>query len=190
MNGSEFTAQIFDQGRVRAGMNPPLGKDNAQILLNVMHWLSSRLYKLAFLDLFESDRLCVLASFYTIQFHSHLTFALDQELILHFALTGYAAGELEVFEVFLVDQGHITVCGTESTEEPAEPRRDSGREACSLSLSGCKYVHITFDRENVRSLYIVLNGSRRHGRHPYLLCHRICLHSGCPCRGLLQRMVS
>lgn len=38
-----FTAQIFDQGRVRAGMNHPLGKDNAQLLLNVMHWLSSRL---------------------------------------------------------------------------------------------------------------------------------------------------
>ncbi len=38
-----FTAQIFDQGRVRAGMNHPLGEDNAQLLLNVMHWLSSRL---------------------------------------------------------------------------------------------------------------------------------------------------
>lgn len=38
-----FTAQIFDQGSVRAGMNHPLGKDNAQLLLNVMHWLSGRL---------------------------------------------------------------------------------------------------------------------------------------------------
>jgi hypothetical protein len=38
-----FTAQIFDQGRVRAGMNHPLGKDNAQFLLNVMHWLSGLL---------------------------------------------------------------------------------------------------------------------------------------------------
>jgi hypothetical protein len=38
-----FTAQIFDQGRIRAGMNHPLGKDNAQFLLNVMHWLSNRL---------------------------------------------------------------------------------------------------------------------------------------------------
>ena len=38
-----FTAQIFDQGRVRAGMNHPLGEENAQLLLNVMHWLSSRL---------------------------------------------------------------------------------------------------------------------------------------------------
>ena len=38
-----FTAQIFDQGRIRAGMNHPLGKDNAQFLLNVMHWLSDLL---------------------------------------------------------------------------------------------------------------------------------------------------
>jgi hypothetical protein len=38
-----FTAQIFDQGRVRAGMNHPLGKDNAQFLLNVVHWLSGLL---------------------------------------------------------------------------------------------------------------------------------------------------
>jgi len=35
-----FTAQVFDQGRVRAGMNHPLAKDNAQLLLNVIHWLS------------------------------------------------------------------------------------------------------------------------------------------------------
>jgi len=35
-----FTAQIFDQGRMRVGMNHPLAKDNAQLLLNVMHWLS------------------------------------------------------------------------------------------------------------------------------------------------------
>jgi hypothetical protein len=35
-----FTAQVFDQGRVRAGMNAPEAKDNAQLLLNVMHWLS------------------------------------------------------------------------------------------------------------------------------------------------------
>lgn len=34
-----FTAQVFDQGKVRAGMNSPLGKDNAQLLLNVVHWL-------------------------------------------------------------------------------------------------------------------------------------------------------
>ncbi len=35
-----FTAQIFDQGRQRVGMNHPLAKDNAQLLLNVAHWLS------------------------------------------------------------------------------------------------------------------------------------------------------
>jgi hypothetical protein len=35
-----FTAQIFDQGRMRVSMNHPLAKDNAQLLLNVMHWLS------------------------------------------------------------------------------------------------------------------------------------------------------
>lgn len=38
-----FTAQIFDQGRIRAGMNHSLGEDNAQFLLNTMHWLSNRL---------------------------------------------------------------------------------------------------------------------------------------------------
>jgi hypothetical protein len=36
-----FTAQIFDQGRMKVGMNHPLAKDNAQLLLNVMHWLSN-----------------------------------------------------------------------------------------------------------------------------------------------------
>lgn len=35
-----FTAQIFNQGRLHVGMNNPLAKDNAQLLLNVMHWLS------------------------------------------------------------------------------------------------------------------------------------------------------
>jgi hypothetical protein len=35
-----FTAQIFADGRVRAGMNHPLGKDNARLLLNILHWLS------------------------------------------------------------------------------------------------------------------------------------------------------
>ena len=38
-----FTAQVFDQGRVRAGMNAPVAEDNAQLLLNVMHWLSGTL---------------------------------------------------------------------------------------------------------------------------------------------------
>ncbi|MGD8537674.1 MAG: hypothetical protein PVI66_03030 [Candidatus Aminicenantes bacterium] len=38
-----FTAQIFDQGKVRVGMNHPLARDNAQLLLNVMHWLSGLL---------------------------------------------------------------------------------------------------------------------------------------------------
>jgi hypothetical protein len=37
-----FTAQVFDNGRVRAGMNHPLGRDNLRLLLNVMHWLSGR----------------------------------------------------------------------------------------------------------------------------------------------------
>jgi hypothetical protein len=35
-----FTAQIFDQGKLQVGMNHPLAKDNAQLLLNVVHWLS------------------------------------------------------------------------------------------------------------------------------------------------------
>lgn len=35
-----FTAQVFDSGRIKAGMNHPLGKDNARLLLNTFHWLS------------------------------------------------------------------------------------------------------------------------------------------------------
>lgn len=35
-----FTAQIFANGRVKAGMNHPLGQDNARLLLNIIHWLS------------------------------------------------------------------------------------------------------------------------------------------------------
>jgi hypothetical protein len=35
-----FTAQIFNQGRFKAGMNHPLARGNAQLLLNVIHWLS------------------------------------------------------------------------------------------------------------------------------------------------------
>jgi hypothetical protein len=35
-----FTAQAFDNGRVKAGMNHPLGQDNARLLLNILHWLS------------------------------------------------------------------------------------------------------------------------------------------------------
>ncbi len=38
-----FTAQIFDQGKQRVGINHPLAKDNAQLLLNVVRWLSSLL---------------------------------------------------------------------------------------------------------------------------------------------------
>jgi hypothetical protein len=38
-----FTAQIFDNGRIKAGMNHPLGQDNARLLLNVIHWLSGLL---------------------------------------------------------------------------------------------------------------------------------------------------
>ena len=35
-----FTAQVFNRGNVRAGMNSPLAEDNAQLLLNTMHWLT------------------------------------------------------------------------------------------------------------------------------------------------------
>lgn len=35
-----FTAQIFANGRVKAGMNHPFGQDNARLLLNILHWLS------------------------------------------------------------------------------------------------------------------------------------------------------
>ena len=35
-----FTAQIFDRGRRRAGMNAPEAPHNLRLLLNVMHWLS------------------------------------------------------------------------------------------------------------------------------------------------------
>ena len=31
---------IFDNGNVRAGMNSPLAEDNAQLLLNVVRWLT------------------------------------------------------------------------------------------------------------------------------------------------------
>lgn len=36
-----FTAQVFANGRVKAGMNHPLGGDNARLLLNILHWLSN-----------------------------------------------------------------------------------------------------------------------------------------------------
>ncbi len=35
-----FTAQIFDRGRTRVGMNAPEASHNLRLLLNVMHWLS------------------------------------------------------------------------------------------------------------------------------------------------------
>jgi hypothetical protein len=38
-----FTAQIFDLGKIHVGMNHPLAEDNAQLLLNVLHWLSDLL---------------------------------------------------------------------------------------------------------------------------------------------------
>ncbi len=38
-----FTAQVFDNGRIKAGMNHPLGNDNARLLLNILHWLSGLL---------------------------------------------------------------------------------------------------------------------------------------------------
>jgi hypothetical protein len=38
-----FTAQVFDSGRIKAGMNHPFGGDNARLLLNILHWLSGLL---------------------------------------------------------------------------------------------------------------------------------------------------
>ncbi len=38
-----FTAQVFESGRIKAGMNHPLGGDNARLLLNILHWLSGLL---------------------------------------------------------------------------------------------------------------------------------------------------
>ncbi|MFC2161254.1 hypothetical protein ACFLRW_00780 [Acidobacteriota bacterium] len=35
-----FSAQVFNEGRVKVGMNHPLGAGNAQFLLNIIHWLS------------------------------------------------------------------------------------------------------------------------------------------------------
>jgi Tol biopolymer transport system component len=35
-----FTAQIFSEGRMKAGMNHLFGRDNARFLLNILHWLS------------------------------------------------------------------------------------------------------------------------------------------------------
>jgi hypothetical protein len=35
-----FTAQVFAQGTIKAGMNSPEAADNARLLLNLMHWLS------------------------------------------------------------------------------------------------------------------------------------------------------
>ncbi len=34
-----FTAQVFDNGRIKAGMNHPQAGDNMQFLLNIIHWL-------------------------------------------------------------------------------------------------------------------------------------------------------
>jgi len=36
-----FTAQVFAEGRVKAGMNHPLGRENARLLLNILHWLGT-----------------------------------------------------------------------------------------------------------------------------------------------------
>jgi hypothetical protein len=38
-----FTAQAFDNGRVKFGMNHPHGRENARLLLNILHWLSGLL---------------------------------------------------------------------------------------------------------------------------------------------------
>jgi len=45
-----FTAQAFDNGRIKAGMNHPLGRDNARLLLNVLHWLSGLFIPESLLD--------------------------------------------------------------------------------------------------------------------------------------------
>ncbi len=38
-----FTAQVFNNRREKFGMNHPLGRDNAHLLLNTIHWLSDQL---------------------------------------------------------------------------------------------------------------------------------------------------
>jgi hypothetical protein len=38
-----FTAQVFNNGKEKVGMNHPLGRGNAQLLLNTVHWLSGLL---------------------------------------------------------------------------------------------------------------------------------------------------
>ncbi len=38
-----FTAQVFNNGQEKVGMNHPLGRGNAQLLLNTVHWLSGLL---------------------------------------------------------------------------------------------------------------------------------------------------
>jgi hypothetical protein len=35
-----FTAQVAGPEKIRMGMNSPHAKQNAQLLLNLMHWLS------------------------------------------------------------------------------------------------------------------------------------------------------
>ncbi len=35
-----FTAQLIGKERIPFGMNVPIARDNAQFLLNVVHWLS------------------------------------------------------------------------------------------------------------------------------------------------------
>jgi hypothetical protein len=35
-----FTAQLFGDQRIPAGMNLPVAKENARFLLNILHWLS------------------------------------------------------------------------------------------------------------------------------------------------------
>jgi hypothetical protein len=37
-----FTAQVFDNGRIKAGMNHPDASGNARLLLNVVRWLTGR----------------------------------------------------------------------------------------------------------------------------------------------------
>lgn len=38
-----FTAQVFDDGKIKAGMNHSMGRDNARLFLNIFHWFSGML---------------------------------------------------------------------------------------------------------------------------------------------------
>jgi len=43
LQAAMFAAQAFDNGRIKFGMNHPLGQDNPRLLLNILHCLSGLL---------------------------------------------------------------------------------------------------------------------------------------------------